>query len=119
MPNNGIVFTIAGRIGGKARPRPGRRAWYVPTQEMQNDIAWHAQVAMKQAKLAPFLGPVAIDLEIIAKGFARSDIDNLLKLVMDAGNGVVYADDRQVIEAHVRRVIGDRDELRVKVWPIA
>ena len=74
---------------------------------------------MKQAKLAPFLGPVAIDLEIIAKGFARSDIDNLLKLVMDAGNGVVYADDRQVIEAHVRRVIGDRDELRVKVWPIA
>jgi Holliday junction resolvase RusA-like endonuclease len=36
-----------------------------------------------------------------------------------AGNGVVYADDRQVVEAHVKRAIGDRDELRVKIWPVA
>jgi Holliday junction resolvase RusA-like endonuclease len=117
----GIAFTIAGKVAGKARPRPGRRAWYVPTQELQNDIGWQAKVAMKQAKLEPLIGNVAIDIEIISNSVARSDIDNVLKLLCDALNKIVYDDDRQIVDARIqrRRIPGAKDELRVKVWPVA
>jgi Holliday junction resolvase RusA-like endonuclease len=117
----GIAFTIAGKVAGKARPRPGRRAWYVPTQELQNNIGWQAKVAMREAKLEPLIGAVAIDVEIVTDGFPRSDIDNVLKLVADALNKIVYDDDRQIVDAHIRRrrIPGARDELRVKVWPVA
>lgn len=36
---------------------------------------------------------------------AHFDIDNLTKLVLDAANGLVYGDDRQVSDLHVRRIV--------------
>ena len=34
------------------------------------------------------------------------DVDNFLKAVMDALNGICYVDDRQVIEVHARKFFG-------------
>jgi Holliday junction resolvase RusA-like endonuclease len=35
----------------------------------------------------------------------RSDVDNLAKFVMDSLNGVLYVDDRQVVNLNVMKVL--------------
>ena len=37
----------------------------------------------------------------------KPDIDNLLKLIMDSGNGVVWKDDCQIWEVQMRKIYGD------------
>ena len=36
----------------------------------------------------------------------KPDIDNLLKFVMDAGNGVLWSDDRQIHQVQMKKVYG-------------
>jgi Holliday junction resolvase RusA-like endonuclease len=45
-------------------------------------------------------GPFRIEVEIVGK--CRADIDNVLKGVLDALNGVAYIDDKQCVEARVK-----------------
>jgi Holliday junction resolvase RusA-like endonuclease len=45
----------------------------------------------------------------------RGDVDKLCRALFDAMTGVVYVDDRQVVEVEARRAWGERDEARVMV----
>lgn len=45
----------------------------------------------------------------------KPDGDNVLKAVCDGINGVVWADDVQAVDQRVRKVYGERPELRVVV----
>lgn len=46
----------------------------------------------------------------------KPDADNIAKAVCDAGNGVLWLDDAQVAELHVRRIVGREGEApRVEV----
>lgn len=45
----------------------------------------------------------------------RGDIDKLCRALFDAMTGVVYVDDRQVVEVIATRVYGGRDEAEVRV----
>ena len=45
-------------------------------------------------------GKFSIEVEIFGK--CRADIDNVLKGVLDALNGVAYIDDKQCVEARVK-----------------
>ncbi len=42
-------------------------------------------------------------------------MDNLAKSCLDAGNGILYRDDRQVAELAVRKACGDREEIHMTV----
>lgn len=44
------------------------------------------------------------------------DVDNLLKLLMDALNGVCYADDRQVWSAYATKRYSSRPRTEVAIW---
>jgi Holliday junction resolvase RusA-like endonuclease len=48
----------------------------------------------------------------------KPDGDNVLKAVCDGINGVVWADDVQAVDQRVRKVYGERPELRVVVAAI-
>lgn len=48
----------------------------------------------------------------------RPDIDNLTKLVLDALNGVAYADDAQVIRLTATKRYGDQGETVVQLVPL-
>ena len=51
----------------------------------------------------------------------NTDWDNLGKCVCDAGNGVLWMDDRQVCHATLKKVIAAQDEppfVSIKVWQI-
>ena len=48
----------------------------------------------------------------------KPDVDNMLKAVMDALNGVVYFDDKQVVSVTVRKYYTEMDGLVVNVWEV-
>ena len=56
-----------------------------------------------------------IEFYVIKKNL---DIDNLLKLMIDSMNNIIYDDDRQVYELHVRKIICKENKTTVKVLEI-
>lgn len=119
-----ISFEILGPLRGKARVRVGGRQFFkdAKTRGAENQIGWAAKIAM--AGSAPLTGPIQIDIIIHkippnywpkAKREAahyvtgKPDWDNCGKLVCDALNGIVYTDDSQIADGHVRRRYGPKD----------
>lgn len=107
-----VEATIPGRPVPKERPRTYHRDRYgrelrVPhtvtpakTFAAEEVIRW--AVKDQNPGLMPTAAPVSVVLCFY--GDRLGDIDNLQKLVLDACNGVVWKDDRQVrhIEADIR-----------------
>lgn len=69
-----------------------------------------------QACQCPLLGPLIVQIDFtlerpattkFAVPACKPDIDNLVKGVLDALNGIAYRDDKQVIELHARKLWGD------------
>lgn len=46
----------------------------------------------------------------------RPDLDNLLKLVTDGMNEIVYTDDALIVELRARKVYGETPKTIVEVW---
>ena len=88
-------------------PRPasnGKRRFNPPRYtEFKNALGYIALEAM--GDLATFTGAVKLTAEvhkkIIPTALKFGDIDNHLKAICDALNGICYADDRQITEAHI------------------
>ena len=64
------------------------------------------QAKIEMQGRAPFDGAIKLTVKVFTKYKATSlksgDVDNHLKSVMDALNGICYLDDRQVIEGNVQ-----------------
>lgn len=109
-----ISFTIPGEPTGKARPRVAQGHAYTPQQtknyEVRAALCW--QAAARQGG-GVFTGPVAVTIKAYYKmpqstpKYKRAalalhppekkpDADNVAKIVLDALNGLAYADDKQV-----------------------
>lgn len=105
-----VTFEIPGPPRPKARPRVTRRGTYTPrrTQEYQSTVAAHARLACRE-QLA---GPLRVDILLVMprpramhrkrdpEGLmwcpVRPDVDNCRKAILDAMNGIAWADDSQV-----------------------
>lgn len=48
-----------------------------------------------------------IDFYRKRKPTSRSDIDNMIKAILDSCNGIVFEDDSQVVEIHCRKLQSD------------
>lgn len=89
------------------------------TRNFESAIRLAAGVAMKKQGLDMFRHPVSMDIVFSFSGDARfwptshrdGDLDNLEKSLKDALIGVVYADDRLVVEKRSIKVCGERDEI--------
>lgn len=87
------------------------RGRMIPSSEAlawKREAAWRAQAA----GVRPITGPVAVELvlhpRLTAKGRAsrtRLDLDAPIKPLLDALNGVAYADDKQV--THIHAALGE------------
>jgi Holliday junction resolvase RusA-like endonuclease len=134
-----ITFTIPGEIKGKQRPRVTRTGHvYTPSQTRQAeaDIAKIAKAAMGYKP--PMAEPVSLNImvttepprsitkakrELMLAGVERPakkpDLDNVVKLISDALNGIVFEDDRQVVELWVVKRYGEEAKAVVSVDYVA
>ena len=74
-------------------------------------VAWKRTAAWtaKSIGIEPITGPVGVRIALLPRMTVRGkatkrriDLDNAIKAVLDALNGVAYADDSQVIDIHAR-----------------
>jgi len=117
-----ITFTIPGAPQGKARARAGNGHHYTPakTAAYENLIAGKARDAMgNQPPTEDAVILYAIAYYPIANSWSKRkqraalsgdlpctskpDGDNVLKAILDACNGVVYRDDRQVTDMRLEK----------------
>ena len=54
------------------------------------------------AGIAPFTGPLVVSITVY-RPRRSGDLDNTLKALLDAGNGVLWLDDQQIVELHAFR----------------
>lgn len=59
-------------------------------------------------------GAIAVGVDI-HRYSQRGDVDNLAKAVLDAANGVLWADDAQIVDLHVRLIPCPRGEDRALI----
>ncbi len=139
---NGIAFTIPGVPVGKGRPRFARRGAFVSTYtpektaKYENLVKLFASQAM--AGLPLMKRPVALLLTIhmpipeswskkrkdlahrgLIGATVKPDLDNIAKLAADAMNGIVYADDKQIVSATITKQYGTVPHVAVRVQEYA
>lgn len=114
-----LRFFVSGKPVPKRRPRAGQGHFYTPEATRQ----WEAQieaaaleaVAKSGGRPPLFTGPVALSCIFYRDGVhvavtllegkapAGADVDNLVKSVLDAIQGPVVANDRQVVSLEASR----------------
>ena len=125
-----VTFKVDGTPVPKGRPRFVRTGKFVrtytdsKTKNNEDTIKQVALIAMGASKptetaLEAFIYislPIPSSyskkrtqacLDGLEKPTTRGDIDNFCKQVMDACNGIIYVDDRQIIELHSTKVYGE------------
>lgn len=128
-----VAFEIPGDPHAKKRPRFGNGRTYTPQETINAETFIRLTAAPMFAE--PFDCAVALDITAIfappkswsarktaatlgAPHTQRPDLDNIVKTVADALNGVAYADDGQIAEAACRKVWGPVAKTVVVVRPI-
>ena len=116
-----MEFSIPGAPVAKARPRFSRRGGFVMTYRPSKEVAAEArlrafvqeQMRNQHLEMLPAGAPLVVSCEfdfappkswgkrrklgcLGQPHISKPDLDNLIKFVLDALNGVVWADDRQV-----------------------
>jgi Holliday junction resolvase RusA-like endonuclease len=132
-----VTFTVDGDPVPKGRPRFARRGQFVQTYTDAKTIDYETQVAM-QARHAigstkPLEGALSVFLylrytvpasyskkrkEACLKGVEypkKVDIDNVYKSITDAMQGIVYANDSQIVEAHIKKVYAEESGANIMV----
>ena len=133
-----IKFTIPGTPKGKQRPRVcrinGRSITYTPRQTAE----YESQIKSIYSKVANFKFERYVPLEVaILALFAlpksaskkvrtlmlggeimptkRPDGDNVIKVVLDALNGVAFHDDGQICKIYFEKMYAETPEVRVLI----
>ena len=110
-----LQFTVGGKPQGKERPRLGKGGRvYTPkaTKRFERMIAW-AALGVRPRGWA-LTGRFVVDVVCYFPDERRSDVDNVLKSVLDGMQGVVYDDDSQVVIASATKWL-DRETPRTEV----
>lgn len=92
-------IAIEGQPFSKARPRftyGGRGHVYTYNAKEQRDNEARIRERLRSLCPTPSTGTLAVVCLFFRKSRTRIDVDNLVKQVLDAGNGVVWVDDMQV-----------------------
>jgi Holliday junction resolvase RusA-like endonuclease len=128
-------FTIPGKIRGKGRPRFARIGKGVRTFTDANTVACEATVkhfASKAMKGKPlFEGPLWLSVTVWVlhpqswskkrKASAvyvtgKPDCSNVLKLIEDACNGILWRDDSQLSDCHiVRKFTTEAERVEIEI----
>jgi Holliday junction resolvase RusA-like endonuclease len=117
-----VHFTIPGRLGGKGRPRfavvGGQGRAFTPARTRSTEAMVREFAAKAMAGAPPIEGAVHLSVIMhldrpkswtkrkIAENplpTGKPDLDNVLKLLGDALNGIVWKDDSQIASLWIQR----------------
>jgi len=119
QPDLVLRLTVPGEPVPKGRPRFGRGHAFTPATTRREEERV-AMLAIHKLMYSALLGPTptncrratdaaprALTVTFYSGDHRRRDLDNLVKLVKDALNGVAWKDDSQVDQLHASRIHGD------------
>lgn len=129
------IFTVKGQPKGKGRPRFTKNGHvYTPesTRIYEEEIKLRYKEKFKDEMLD---GNIAVEVFINKKPASylgikkynkllgkycniKPDTDNVVKAVLDALNGVAYADDKQIIELNIEKIYAETSWTEVKIEEI-
>ena len=135
-----IFFTVP-QVSGKGRPRFARQGTFVKTYTDTKTLTYEKsiQTYAKQAmgSTSPLIGAVAAYLHIgipippsysktrqkaciegLERPTKKPDIDNIVKAILDGMNGIVYLDDKQVVDLHLTKVYSSKEGVDIMVKEI-
>lgn len=104
----------------KGRPRM-TRAGHVITPK--RTVAWEklvrltVQSAASAVRWRPLDEPCAVVVEV-RRARRAGDLDNFVKAILDACNGVLWTDDKLVASIQAHMIDGADPGVQIKVWPI-
>lgn len=132
-----IEFVFPGKPVPKARPRVTRTGHaYTPkkTFDYEKYVRMWAEIYMKENCIEPIEEAVRLTVnaflpipkswsiskkknaeEGVLKPIGRPDLDNLVKSIQDALNGVAYKDDSQIVESICKKSYSDAPKVEVTV----
>lgn len=106
------LISVPGKPKGKGRPRMARGGWvYTPGATRRYEKLLRQAYSNKYGNAQPLSGPLKV---IILASFgkparskrpypARPDLDNIIKIAMDALNGLAWVDDSQVVSIQAEK----------------
>ena len=115
------VFTLIGKI--KPYVRMTQRSKYSDPQaqeylasKMRLGLQLRQQMAQNGIEMLPPRTPLITRVTIYEpRGFHNKDLDNQIKAILDAAQGIVYQDDRWVDKLSASRQHGERHETHLWV----
>ena len=136
-----LTFEVPGKIKGKQRPRFGKGKVYTQNQTVtyENWIracfidAKHRNNLKVNMEIVPLRIKIVCTLSIPQSYTKKKklliqekkllptktpDIDNVIKVVCDALNGVAYSDDRQIVECYCVKQYGEAEGLRIDIMEV-
>ena len=129
-------FEVPGEITGKARPRLNSYTCqvYTPPKTKDYELLVRQYFKIKYPKYEVLEGRIAVkiiayfkvpkatskkDKTLIAEGklspTKKPDIDNIVKIILDAMNKVSFKDDNQITKIEVEKVYGPEEKIYVKI----
>ena len=99
-----VQLVIPGDPVPKARPRLGARGYtYTPRRTAEAEQRLVGYLKASYPALRPVEGQFSVSVDYHFRGAPRCDLDNLLKLVLDAFNRRVWPDDAAVMQVWARK----------------
>jgi Holliday junction resolvase RusA-like endonuclease len=135
-----IFFTVP-QVSGKGRPRFARQGTFVKTYTDAKTLTYeksiHTYAKQAMGSTSPLIGAVAAYLHIgvpippsysktrqkaciegLERPTKKPDIDNIVKAILDGMNGIVYLDDKQVVDLHLTKVYSSKEGIDIMVKEI-
>lgn len=129
-------FEVPGKIVGKGRPRLNTYTGsvYTPTKTKDYESLVQQYFLLKYPKFRPFEGRVQVEINAffeVPKSANQSekdlmlqnkinptkkpDIDNIVKIILDAMNGVAFKDDIQITKLNVEKAYSTNESIQIKI----
>ena len=130
------TFEVTGEIVGKARPRMNTYTGkaYTPTKTKNYEYLVKQSFLLKYPNAEVLEGRASVSIlalfqvpkstskknseKMLNKQISptkKPDIDNIVKIVLDALNKLAYKDDTQVVDLNIAKAYADRERLIIKI----